>query len=457
MRNIVFLSVPGLREKDLAKLPALQALIQKKGTVATLTPTFPAVTCTTQTNLTTGTLPCEHGIVGNGLWFPERQKLEMWTAPNEAVLQPQLWDLIYHHPDNPRSAVWFPLHAVECGAEFVCTHKPIHNPDGSEGLWCWTRYPSMYGELMEKFGHFPLMNYWGPMVNIRSAKWVLDTASWLAKEQTPEFFYIYVAYPDYAPQKFGADSPEVDTMLAELNTLFEDLISQFTEAYDREITWFVAGEYAFTDVNHTVFPNRILREAGLLNVRCGDGETSLPTRSVTRDYEVFTGEVIDLDNSRAFAMCDHQQAHIYVPDKDETTIRRIAALFEGREGVDEVLVGADLMKYGLNHPRCGDVVLMSTPNSWMQYYYWQDDALAPDFARRVDIHQKIGHDCCELFFEPAMHTIPLNPSLVRASHGAAARDVAQKTVLLCSDARCVPLKDFRDTDVFNLIMESTWV
>ncbi|MBE6428028.1 MAG: alkaline phosphatase family protein [Planctomycetaceae bacterium] len=455
MRNIVFLSIPALREKDLAKLPALNR-IMSKGAQAQLTPSFPCVTCPVQANLTTGLLPNKHGITGNGIWTPDTQKLTMWTFTNEAVQQAQLWDLIYHHPDSPRSAVWFPLQAVECEAEFVCTHKPIHHPDGTEELWCYTRWPTLYRDLMKEFGHFPLQNYWGPMANVTSANWVVNTASWFAGQESPEFFYIYLAYPDYAPQRFGVDSPEVDRMLGELNTLLDTLITKFEAAYDAPITWFIAGEYAMTDVDHTLFPNRMLREAGLLKVKKGDGVTPSPIRSVTRDYEKFVGELPDMAESKAFAYCDHQFAHIYIPDHDSDTIRKVAQLFEGKEGVAEVLVGADIEKYGLNHERSGDVILMSTPNSWMAYFWWLDDADAPDFARRVDIHQKPGYDPCEQFIDFATRSIPLDVTRVKASHGAAARDRSQKTVFLCSDAVCLPVKEVRDVDVFHLIMDSTW-
>ena len=255
---------------------------------------------------------------------------------------------------------------------------------------------------------------------------------------------------------FGEIHYQSCSMLAELNDLLEDLITHFTEAYDRKITWFIAGEYAMTDVNHVVFPNRILREAGLLKVAENHRDKLVPIRSVTRDYEIFDGELPDMSQSRAFAVVDHQLAHVYVPDGDRAVIRRIAELFEGREGIAEVLDGDQLAEYGLNHPRCGDLVLVSEPNSWMQYYWWLDDALAPDFARRVDIHQKPGYDPCEQFFDLATKSIPLDVSRVKASHGAPVRDASQKTIFLCSDAQFVPQRELRDIDVYELIMQAAW-
>ena len=92
----------------------------------------------------------------------------------------------------------------------------------------------------------------------------------------------------------------------------------------------------------------------------------------------------------------------------------------------------------------------------MAYYWWLDDAKAPDFAHRVDIHQKPGYDPCEMFMDFATRSISLDPTVVKASHGAAARDRSQKTVFLTSDARFLPVKELRDVDVFHVIMESTW-
>ncbi len=455
MKNIVLISIPALRRKDLQRLPALNKILQN-GAVEDLTPSFPCVTCCVQANMTTGVLPNQHGIVANGLWQPEKKKVVMWTSTNQAVEAPQIWDMIYHHPDNPRAAVWFQLQAVEAEAEFVCTHKPIHNPDGSETMWCYTRPTNMYGELLEKFGHFPLKNYWGPMTNNAPAKWCVETTCWLAEKEQPEFFYIYMSHPDCQAQRFGPDSPQQMESLDELNSALDEIITRFTAAYDREIVWFIAGEYAITEVDHVTYPNRVLRDAGLLMVANGADWKGGVLHSAARDYETFTGELPDMDKSRAFALCDHQFAHVYVPDHDPEVIRRVVELFTGMEGVDEILVGADIEKYGLNHPRSGQVILVSTPNSWMQYYWWHDDVMAPEFARRVEIHQKPGYDPVELFFDRETMSIPLDATLPKGSHGAPARSASQKTVLVTSAADALPQGELRDVDLYRIIMDYAW-
>src|SRR4029079_15827121 len=77
------------------------------------------------------------------------------------------------------------------------------------------------------------------------------------------------------------------------------------------------------------------------------------------------------------------------------------------------------------------------------------DALAPDYARAVAIHAKPGFGPCELFIDPALplggkariarrllatnlafrmtlDVVPLDPAIVRGSHGLAAADDASR-------------------------------
>jgi len=84
---------------------------------------------------------------------------------------------------------------------------------------------------------------------------------------------------------------------------------------------------------------------------------------------------------------------------------------------------------------------VAEPEAWFTYYYWLDDARAPDFARTVDIHRKPGYDPVELYLDPRirfpkariawalakrklgqralMEVIPLDATLVKGSHGRA--------------------------------------
>jgi predicted AlkP superfamily pyrophosphatase or phosphodiesterase len=435
VRNLVLLSIPGLREKDVAVMKNLRELTAG-GEIANLIPGFPCVTCPVQATMTTGRRPREHGVVANGFYWRDRRRVEMWTSPDDCIESPQIWDLLAHHSAGLTSAVWFPLHSKGCEADYVCTPAPIHNPDGSESLWCYTRPTELYGTLRDRLGHFPLHNYWGPMAGIKGTAWIVDSAVYAAEEYGPNFFYIYLPHLDYAAQRNGPDSAAADAAVAELDEQLGRLAAGFHGAYgDSDLRWLVAGEYTITPVEHTFFPNRILRLAGLLKVRATEA-----------------GEEIDFERSRAFAMVDHQLSHVFVNDADPEVIQKVVNTFQGMPGVADVLAGERLAYYDLDHPRSGEVVLVSAPNSWQAYYWWLDEARTPGFARTVDIHRKPGYDPVELFFDPTTKSIPTDASLVRGSHGAPAHDPTQMTVLVCDQPGLFPDRIVRDTDVFGVVL-----
>ena len=398
------------------------------------------MTCPVQLNMTTGKLPAQHGVVANGFYWRDKRQVEMWTAWNEVIECPQIWDVLEQHDGAIRSAVWFPMLAKGAGAEWICTPAPIHNPDGSESLWCYTQPTPLYGELRDALGHFPLRHFWGPLANIQLTAWIIDSAIHLVGRSAAEL----LLYLSTASRLCGAEvrprERRAQQALVDLDAALGRLIAGFSAAYGSlsaskdEPLWLVAGEYAIGPVDHVVYPNRLLREAGLLAV--ADGAE---------------GEQLDLAASTAWAMVDHQFSHVFV-NGGATEIARVKDLFSGREGIDAVLVGDELARYGLDHERSGEVVLISTPRSWQAYYWWLDDARAPQFARTVDIHRKPGYDPVELHFDPATKLIPLDATLVKGSHGAPARDQSQHGVLLTSQPGVLEGPPLADTDVYDLVL-----
>ena len=435
--QVLLLSIPGLRARDLDAMPNLRRLTSA-GDRAPLVPSFPAVTCPVQANMTTGRRPLEHGVVANGFYWRDKDQIEMWTAWNDCIQRPQIWDILYQHDDELTSAVWFPLHSKGCGAEYICTPAQIHNPDGSESLWCYTRPTELYGELRDALGHFPLKHFWGPLANIQSTAWIVDSAVHAARQFRPSFFYIYLPHLDYAAQKSGPDSPQALAALGELDQTLGRLIDGVGATFDpNETLWLVASEYAILPVDHVTYPNRVLRDAGLLKVKADEQGR----------------ELLDTKNSAAWALVDHQFSHVFVKDGDEPTARRVSELFTGRDGIAEVLAGDERRRYDLDHERSGEVILVSTQNSWQSYYYWLDDALAPAFARTVDIHRKPGYDPVELCIDMATKSIPLDATLIRGSHGAPATTDNQRGVLLSSRGGTFDDRPKADIDVFELVLK----
>lgn len=432
MPNVVLLTIPGLRPQDVDHMPQLQKLTAA-GSRSSLQNNFPAVTWPAQANMLTGKKPNQHGVVANGFFWREESKVEMWTAWNEKILEPQIWDLLHQQDPSITSAAWFPMLSKGCGADYVCMPAPIHRPDGSEDLWCYTKPQEFYGNLLEDLGHFPLQHFWGPIANVKSSQWIADSASKAAARFQPNFFYIYLPHLDYAAQKLGPDSEQAMAAVQELDGVIGKMHQEFNQAYDEEPLWIVLSEYVITAVDHVSYPNRILRDAGLLNV-------------IEQD-----GELLDVQSSDAWALVDHQFSHVFVKDADPAVIKRVKELFVGAPGIAEVLAMDERAKYAMDHERSGEVLLVSEPNSWQAYYWWNDDARAPAFARTVDIHRKPGYDPVELHFDMETRSTPLDATLIRGSHGAPATSPQQQGIVLTSKSIDAG-STLEDTDICQLVL-----
>ena len=429
-KSVFLLSIPGLRPDDLEKMENLRAMVAD-GEHTHLTPSFPCVTWPVQTNMLCGTLPREHGVTANGFFWRDSFEVEMWTAWNDKIQQPQIWDLLAKR--GKKSAVWFPMLSKGCGADIVCMPAPVHNPDGSESLWCYTKPQDLYGDLLAEHGHFPLQNFWGPQASIASSRWIIESAITATGRFKPDFFYIYLPHLDYAAQRSGPNSNDALTALSELDSLLGKLFQSVDAIVDQEVLWIAASEYAIVPVDHVSYPNRTLREAGFLKV-----------------YQEGGGEWIDFRASRAWALVDHQFSHIYLQQPiSEGELGEIAGLFRDSPGIDEVLVGGERQKYQMDHPRSGEIILISAPNSWQAYYYWQEDDCAPPFAGTVDIHRKPGYDPVELFFDRATKSIPLDASLVAGSHGAPVQHTNQLGLFASSQAGILAKSGFEDGTLYD--------
>ncbi len=434
--KIVLLTIPGLRRRDLGLMPHLSKL-SEGGSLVSLSHHFPAVTWPSQTNMLTGNLAEEHGVIANGFFWRQQNEVEMWTAWNEKIERPQIWDLIKQQDPSIKTAAWFPMLSKGCNADFVCMPAPIHRPDGSEDLWCHTKPQEFYGRLLDKFEHFPLQHFWGPLANIKSSQWIADSFVECCREFGPDVSYIYLPHLDYQAQKFGPDSEQAAQSCRELDQLLAHLQENVESIYGSDVTWIVLSEYTIQQVDHVTYPNRVLREAGWLHTRTDDDQK----------------ELIDFETTPAWALVDHQFSHLFV--RDPSLIEPIAKRFESLEGIDQVLHGDSLAAAGLAHERSGEIVLISSESSWQAYYWWEDDAAAPKFAHSVDIHRKPGYDPVEMFFDMTTKSVPLDATLIHGSHGRGLMKGEQASedsegILICN--RELNSKTMLDTEVCELVV-----
>jgi len=422
MGGILVLDVVGLTPELLysGAMPSLAAYAATQR-VLSLQPPLPAVTCTAQADMLFGCQASEHGAVANGWYFRELAEVWLWRQSVHLVdgcgQRPsllQLWK--ERHPERPTAQVFWwwnlPGHADLC-----LTPRPTYWADGRKGPDVHSRPATLGREMQERLGDFPLFQFWGPGAGIASTRWIVEATLDLLREQNPSLCLSYLPHLDYDLQRFGPGSKEARAAAGALDQELARLLVA-AKASDREVV--VVSEYGIEEVAQACFPNRLLREAGLLEIH--------PAKN---------GALLDPGASRAFAVCDHQLAHVYV--KDPADLAQVAALLGEASGVDRVLQAGDLAEAGLAHPRSGELVLVAAAGWWFAYPYWTGKDREPDFARTVDIHRKPGYDPCELFLDPAkfalkprilakllgkklgmrtmMDVIPLDTSLVRGSHG----------------------------------------
>ena len=415
--RVCVIDIPGLSRSLLEEIPATSALGKwlAKNRVLSLTPSFPAVTCSVQATLTTGKDPHEHGIISNGMptfrsrddqqlvdasnFAENRRQISFWEQSNQFLEAPRFWQ------DSSGKSRWktsllFMQNSMpgfsgqlKPAADIVLTPKPDHGPDGKLTSLCWSEPRELVSRLFKELGPFPLMNYWGPMAGIASSQWIGRAAAIVWREHLPQLQWVYIPHLDYDLQRFGPDSPQAKAAVRDAAAAVEPLVSEVLESGGKII---LLSEYAMRPVDTAIQPNAVLKEEGLLLTRqTGDGQ------------------VVDFDRSSAFVMVDHQVAHVYAKQPEE--INSLARLLD-LEGVQQVEHPAQA---DARHRRSGDLVLLAEPNAWFDYRWWTEPEDAPTFAKMVDIHRKPGYDPFELFWDRASNGVSQNLSLIKGSHGLA--------------------------------------
>ena len=451
MKRTAVIDVVNLTRRALgeaAAMPFLSRLAAETG-VSTIGHVTPALTCSVQATYLTGEWPAVHGIVGNGWYFRDQCEVKLWRQSNKLVQAEKVWETAKRRDASFTCANLFWWYNMYSSVDYSLTPRPMYPADGRKIPDVYA-HPEVLRRLQDKLGTFPLFNYWGPTANIRASRWIADAAIETDKLYSPTLTLVYLPHMDYAPQKYGPVHGVVSAEWSQLDKIIERLHQFYTS---RGVQVVLLSEYGISAVNKPVHINRALRRAGLLKVRQEMGR-----------------EQLDAGASDAFAVADHQIAHIYVNNPAKLAL--VAELVASIPGVAELLDDAGKKRHHLDHPRAGDLVALAAPEAWFTYYFWLDDSLAPDYARTVDIHLKPGYDPVELFIDPAipfprlkiakrllarklgfrnlLDIISLDASLVRGSHGVApAEDDAP---VLISSRPGVP-RHIEPTAVRDLILE----
>jgi len=416
MNRTLVLNVVGMTPALLAHAPNLNALA-RAGAMRALDTVVPAVTTTVQSTFVTGLLPRDHGIVGNGWYFRDLSEIWLWRQSNKLVHGEKVWEAAKRRDPAFTCAKMFWWYNMYSTADISATPRPMYPADGRKLPDVYTYPDGLRDELQQAIGEFPLFRFWGPAADITSTSWIGRSTQHVFEKNRPTLTLVYLPHLDYNLQRLGPHHPDIAKDVARV----DDVCGELIQAAKRAGAHVVAlSEYGITEVSRPVHINRALRNAGWLRVRNELGR-----------------EQLDAGASDAFALSDHQIAHIYV--RRPELVDKVAAVVKALPGVERVLDEAGKREMGLDHPRSGELVAISRADSWFTYYHFLDDGKAPDYARTVDIHRKPGYDPVELFIDPAlpmaklrialrlaqkklgmrylMDVISLDATLVKGSHG----------------------------------------
>ena len=453
MRKTVVINVVGLTERLIGTHTPSIARFRERARSSVIKPVLPAVTCTAQSTYLTGKLPGEHGVVGNGWYFKDECEVKFWRQSNKLVQSPKIWDVLKaRHPDFTCANMfwWYNMYST---VDYAVTPRPNYLADGRKIPDIYSHPAELRDHLQKELGTFPLFNFWGPKTSVVSSEWIARSAILTDRRHDPTLTLIYLPHLDYNLQRHGHDFTKIATDLNEIDEVVGALLTYY-EGRDTEVV--LLSEYGITDVDRPVHLNRVLRRAGHLAIRTERGL-----------------ELLDAGASAAFAVADHQVAHIYL--NDASIKPEVERLLSEAPGVEQILSGEDRAAVGLDHDRAGDLIVIADNRSWFTYYFWLDDAVAPDYARMVDIHKKPGYDPVEMFTDPAdklvapkivgklvskklgfrtvMDVIPLKAELVRGSHGRVPEDRLDWPVFISSAAVETP-DEVAAEDVMDLLVKT---
>src|SRR5882724_1526450 len=502
MNRVAVINVVGLTEALIGEHTPRIAEFRKRGALAHIAPAFPAVTCTAQSNYLTGKLPRDHGIVGNGWHNRELSEVQFWKQSNHIVHGKKIWDALRKQSEivNRKSSIanvfwWFNMYS---SADYSITPRPIYKADGGKVFDIYSWPYSIREEIKKDLGEFPFFGFWGPAAGIKTlqgsadcaTRWIAESAKWIENKYAPPLNLIYLPHLDYNLQRHGvyvggtgvspvhsgvppenssgnkirrdaefnkrdacSTNPKIIPDLQAIDSIVGDLIKYFSA---RGVKIVLLSEYGITNVDAPIHLNRLFRQKGWLAIKDELGM-----------------EILDAGASKVFAVADHQVAHIYLNDRSlESKVRDV---LEKQVEVDVTVLGAkEKAEAGIDHPRAGDLIAVAPENAWFTYYYWLDDARAPDFARTVDIHRKPGYDPVELFLDPKiplpklkiawrllqkklglrmlMDVIPLDATLVKGSHGRRPADKRDWPVIISERPEFLGVKEIESTEVFQILL-----
>ncbi|MGH9996886.1 MAG: alkaline phosphatase family protein, partial [Nitrososphaeraceae archaeon] len=203
VKHVIVIDIVGLERKHISENITPNIFkISQTGETRDLETVFPAVTCTVQSSLLSGSYPEVHGIISNGLYDRQHYTVSFWEQSANLVQADRVWDTIKMHGSGSKTAVLFWQNTMYSNADLVLTPRPLHMDDRMI-MWCYSKPPGFYEKLIEKIGKFDLTWYWGPLVSKKSSEWIEKATEFVLENEKPSLLFTYIPHLDYSFQKNG--------------------------------------------------------------------------------------------------------------------------------------------------------------------------------------------------------------------------------------------------------------
>ncbi len=456
MRPTLVLLTVGLTPRHLGPDTPRLSRLAAAGGMRPLETITPAVTCSVQATFMTGLLPRQHGIVGNGWLFRDLMEIWFWRQSNRLVEGEKIWEAGKRRDPSFTCANLFWWYNMAGSFEIGATPRPIYKADGRKLPDCYTKPAGLRDELTEKLGPFPLFQFWGPGTTIASTRWIAEAAKHVIGAHRPTLTLVYLPHLDYDMQRHGPD-PSHPAVAQSLARPRRGRRRPHRCRRGRRPEHPGAVRIRHHARRHAGAPQPgAPRRRPPRGARGGRGRDAGPgrlarLRGLRPSDRACLPRRPGLDGAGAAAPGGPRRASTRCSTRPASG--RTASIIRARASSS----------------------LLAKPNAWFTYYYWQDDARAPDFARTVEIHRKPGYDPVELFLDPAirhpklaigarlakralgfralMDVIPLDASLVKGSHGRVTARPEDGPLVIGSDAALLPDGPVAATAVKQLILD----
>ena len=367
--------------------------------------TFPAVPASVQASMTTGAEPGVHGIVSGGVYRRQCHEVSFAERSNTLLNKKRFWQS-RHLPAPVTASMVFWWHPLAGAAELVVASAGYAPP----GLPIPQQPAHLYDQVARRLGELNQSLLWGPGASWRSSQWMSSAAREIWADYLPDLQWVTLCGVDFAQVRHGVESADAADALREVDQLAQRLGEQVIAGGGRVV---VISDGGYVPVERAGRPNWLLRQAGLLKVCQGAA-----------------GETIDLNQSRAFCLADHQMAHLYC--EDERLADEAADMLRQDAAIVAVLGRDELFSSGLGHDRAGERIVLAQPDAWLTYAWWGPDDSPPPVAIGVAPQFKCGYDPCELFAGASATQINPDTSLVRASRGLVTPPLADQCFVAAS-------------------------